>query len=84
LPSPKSYQLLPYMVALPIMNGRSGHHAGRPDPAPRGGVGFDIYCLEDIAPDDQVLLPPRWAWALLWLGGVPLAGMVYLTMGRSH
>jgi hypothetical protein len=47
-------------------------------------VGFDIYCLEDIARTDQVYYLPRWAWALLCLVVCPWAGMVYLTMGRSH
>ena len=81
----QSYQLLPYMVALPIMvMVAQGTMLAALIPLLVAVVGFDIYCLEDIARTDQVYYLPRWAWALLCLVVCPWAGMVYLTMGRSH
>jgi hypothetical protein len=85
LATAESYQLLPDMVSLPIMvMVAQGTMLAALIPLLVVVVGFDIYCLEDIARTDQVYYLPRWAWALLCLVVSPWAGMVYLTIGRSH
>ena len=63
--------------------------ATRPDP--RGwpllllvavGVGFDGYCLTDIARASEVRGLPKWAWALICLAQTPAGGIAYLCAGR--
>jgi hypothetical protein len=61
------------------------------DPDPRGwpfllmvtlGIGFDVFCLTDIARAGQVRYLPKWAWALICLIQLPLGGILYLSIGR--
>ena len=61
------------------------------DPDPRGwpflllvalGIGFDAYCLADIARASQVRYLSRRTWALLCLVQIPLGGILYLCIGR--
>ena len=60
-------------------------------PDPRGwpflllvaiGIGFDGYCLADIARASQVRYLPKWAWALICLAQAPGGGIAYLCAGR--
>jgi hypothetical protein len=60
-------------------------------PDPRGwpflllaalGIGFDGYCLADIARASQVRHLPKWAWALICLAQTPAGGIAYLCAGR--
>jgi hypothetical protein len=60
-------------------------------PDPRGwpflllvalGIGFDGYCLADIARASQVRYLPKWAWALICLAQTPGGGIAYLCAGR--
>jgi len=60
-------------------------------PDPRGwpflllvalGIGFDGYCLADIARASQVRYLPKWAWALICLAQTPAGGIAYLCAGR--
>jgi len=60
-------------------------------PDPRGwpflllvalGIGFDGYCLADIARASQVRYLPKWAWALICLTQTPAGGIAYLCAGR--
>jgi Phospholipase_D-nuclease N-terminal len=46
------------------------------------GVGFNGYCLVDIARASQVRHLPKWAWALICLAQTPAGGIVYLCAGR--
>jgi Phospholipase_D-nuclease N-terminal len=63
----------------------------RVHPGPRGwpflllvalGIGFDGYCLTDIARASQVRYLPKWAWALICLAQTPAGGIAYLCAGR--
>jgi len=45
-------------------------------------VGFDVFCLADIARADQVRCLPKWAWALICLAQTPGGGIIYLSIGR--
>jgi Phospholipase_D-nuclease N-terminal len=63
----------------------------RAHPDPRGwpflliavlGIGFDAYCLVDIARASQVRYLPKWAWALICLAQTPSGGIAYLCAGR--
>jgi hypothetical protein len=45
-------------------------------------VGFDAFCLVDIARASQVRWLPKWAWVLICLAQTPGGGTVYLCVGR--
>jgi Phospholipase_D-nuclease N-terminal len=45
-------------------------------------VGFDAFCLADIARAAQVRYLPKWAWALICLIQTPLGGIIYLSIGH--
>jgi Phospholipase_D-nuclease N-terminal len=45
-------------------------------------IGFDAFCLADIARAAQVRYLPKWAWALICLIQTPLGGIMYLSIGR--
>ena len=48
------------------------------------GIGFDAYCLADIARASQVRYLPKWAWALICLAQTPAGGIAYLCAGRAR
>src|ERR1035437_7626973 len=82
----ESYQLLPYMVALPIMImvAQQGPLLAALVPLLVVVVCFDVFCLVDVVRAEKVSYLPRWAWAVLCLVVSPWAGIVYLAIGRSH
>jgi hypothetical protein len=45
-------------------------------------VGFDAFCLADIARAAQVRYLPKWAWVLICLVQCPLGGILYLSIGH--
>ena len=45
-------------------------------------VGFDAFCLVDIARAAQVRYLPKWVWALICLSQSPLGGIMYLSIGH--
>jgi hypothetical protein len=45
-------------------------------------IGFDAYCLLDIARAAHVRYLGKWAWTLICLIQIPLGGIVYLSIGR--
>jgi Phospholipase_D-nuclease N-terminal len=47
------------------------------------GVGFDGYCLADIARASEVRHLPKWGWALICLAQTPAGGIAYLCAGRT-
>jgi hypothetical protein len=72
------------IVAAVITLGRTIHH-------PPGwlvtlglalAVGFDAFCLIDIARATQVRYLPKWAWTLICLIQNPLGGIMYLSIGH--
>jgi hypothetical protein len=59
----------------------------RPDPWPllvivALAIGFDAFCLVDIARAANVRYLRKWAWAFICLIQCPLGGIVYLSIGR--
>jgi hypothetical protein len=46
------------------------------------GIGFDAYCLLDIARAADVRYLRKWAWTVICLVQMPLGGIVYLSIGR--
>jgi Phospholipase_D-nuclease N-terminal len=64
---------------------------GRTLPDPHGwlvalglalAIGFDAFCLVDIARATQVRYLPKWAWALICLIQTPGGGIMYLSIGH--
>lgn len=64
---------------------------GRTLPDPHGwlvtlglalAIGFDAFCLADIARAAQVRYLPKWAWALICLIQTPGGGIMYLSIGH--
>ena len=45
-------------------------------------VGWEIFCLANLARADEVRFLPRWAWAIACLIQIPLGGVAYLAIGR--
>jgi hypothetical protein len=45
-------------------------------------VGFDAFCLADIARAAQVRCLPKWAWVLICLAQTPAGGIAYLSIGH--
>jgi hypothetical protein len=45
-------------------------------------IGFDAFCLADIARAGQVRYLPKWAWVLICLIQTPLGGIMYLSIGH--
>ena len=45
-------------------------------------IGFDVFCLVDIARAAQVRYLPKWAWALICLIQSPGGGIMYLSIGH--
>lgn len=46
-------------------------------------VGWVAFCEWDLSRSRSKNLP-RWAWALIILGSVPLGGILWLTMGKDQ
>ena len=46
------------------------------------GIGFDAFCLADIARAEQVRYLPKWAWVLICLIQTPGGGIIYLSIGH--
>lgn len=64
---------------------------GRTLPDPHGwlvtvglalAIGFDAFCLVDIARAAHVRYLPKWAWALICLSQSPLGAIMYLSIGH--
>ncbi len=45
-------------------------------------IGFDAFCLADIARAPRVRYLPKWAWVLICLVQCPLGGIMYLSIGH--
>lgn len=45
-------------------------------------VGWEAFCLADLARADRVRFLPKWAWAVACLIQIPLGGVAYLLLGR--
>jgi hypothetical protein len=45
-------------------------------------VGFDAFCLVDIARAAQVRYLPKWVWVLICLAQTPGGGILYLSIGH--
>lgn len=45
-------------------------------------IGFDGFCLADIARAAQVRYLHKWTWALICLAQCPLGGILYLSIGH--
>jgi Phospholipase_D-nuclease N-terminal len=43
---------------------------------------FVIFCLVDLARSPQKVLP-KWAWAIIICGSVPLGGLAYLFFTKA-
>lgn len=72
------------IVAAVITLGRTLHHppgwlVGLGLPL---AIGFDAFCLADIARAAQVRYLPKWAWTLICLIQTPLGGIMYLSIGH--
>jgi hypothetical protein len=46
-------------------------------------IGFDAFCLADIARAAQVRYLPKWAWAFICLIQAPGGGIMYLSIGHT-
>ena len=47
-------------------------------------VGFAVYCLIDLFRSEEVRYLPRWLWAIICIGSIPLGGVVYLLVGKKR
>jgi Phospholipase_D-nuclease N-terminal len=47
-------------------------------------IGFEVFCLVDLARTDEVSYLPRWAWAVVCLITIPLGGVAYLVFGKTR
>jgi hypothetical protein len=45
-------------------------------------IGFDAFCLADIARAERVRYLPKWAWVLICLVQTPSGGIIYLCVGH--
>jgi Phospholipase_D-nuclease N-terminal len=46
-------------------------------------IGFDGFCLYDLARARAVRVLPKWVWAIICLISFPFGGIIYLTLGRE-
>jgi nitrate reductase NapE component len=47
-------------------------------------IGFDAFCLADIARAERVRYLPKWAWVLICLVQTPGGGIIYLSVGHIY
>jgi hypothetical protein len=47
-------------------------------------IGFEVFCLVDVARTEAVRYLPRWAWAAVCLISIPVGGIAYLVFGRER
>ena len=45
-------------------------------------IGFDAFCIVDIARAERVRYLPKWAWVLICLAQTPGGGIIYLSVGH--
>ncbi len=45
-------------------------------------VGFEVFCLVDLARAEEVRYLPKWGWLIVSLVSIPLGGIIYLVVGR--
>jgi len=81
--------LLGFLIWLVVVFGVIALVRVLPDPSgwPLGvivalGIGFDAFCLADIARAARVRYLPKWAWVLICLIQTPAGGIVYLSVGH--
>ena len=46
-------------------------------------VGWDGFCLRDLARADRVRYLPKWVWAIVCLISFPWGGILYVIFGRD-
>jgi hypothetical protein len=44
-------------------------------------IGFEAFCLVDLARAEEVRYLPKWGWLIVTLISIPLGGIVYLSIG---
>jgi Phospholipase_D-nuclease N-terminal len=47
-------------------------------------VGFEVFCLVDVARAEEVRYLPKWAWAVICVVSIPFGGAAYLILGRAR
>jgi hypothetical protein len=45
-------------------------------------IGFEVFCLVDLAGAQEVRYLPKWGWLIVSLVSIPLGGIVYLSIGK--
>jgi hypothetical protein len=45
-------------------------------------IGFEVFCLVDLARVEEVRYLPKWGWLIVSLISIPLGGIIYLSVGR--
>ncbi len=45
-------------------------------------IGFEVFCLVDLARAEEVRYLPKWGWLIVSLISIPLGGIIYLSIGR--
>jgi hypothetical protein len=46
-------------------------------------LGFDGFCVFNLARACEVRFLPKWVWAVITLMSFPMGGILYLTIGRN-
>jgi hypothetical protein len=76
---------LAFVVAfVAVMRGLQPHTFWQLLPGLSAAVGFVAFCLADLARAAEVRYLPRWGWVLACVLSIPLGGIMYLSVGRSH
>lgn len=45
-------------------------------------IGFEVFCLVDLARAEEVRYLPKWGCLIVSLVSIPLGGIIYLSMGK--